>query len=50
MNMNKKQIFRGQHVSTSASQSTEFDCTEERINLNRPNIAADVIAMILPPN
>ena len=36
--------------STSASQSTEFDSTEERTNLDRPNIASDDIAMILPPN
>ena len=27
--------------STSASQSTEFDSAEERINLDRPNIASD---------
>ena len=36
--------------STSASQSTEFDSAEERINLDRPNIASDDIAKILPPN
>ena len=31
-------------------QSTEFDAAEERINLDRPNIASDDIAKILPPN
>ena len=36
--------------STSASQSTEFDSAEERINLDRPNIASDDIAKILPSN
>ena len=36
--------------STSASQLTEFDSAEERINLDRPNIASDDIAKILPPN
>ena len=36
--------------STSASQSTEFDSAEEGINLDRPNIASDDIAKLLPPN
>ena len=37
--------------STSASQSTEFDSTEERTNLDRPNsFRSDDIAMILPSN
>ena len=36
--------------STSASQSTEFDSVEERINLDRPIVASDDIAKILPPN
>ena len=35
---------------TSAFQSTEFDSAEERINLDRPNIASDNIAKILPPD
>ena len=35
---------------TSASQSTEFDSAEERINLDRPNIASDDIEKILPPD
>ena len=35
--------------STSASQSTEFDSAERHINLDRPNIASDDIAKILPP-
>ena len=33
-----------------ASQSTEFYCAKERLNLGRPNIASDDIAKILPPN
>ena len=36
--------------SSSASQLTEFDSAEERINLDRPNIASDDIAKILLPN
>ena len=36
--------------STSASKSTEFDSAEERINLNRSNIASDDIVKILSPN
>ena len=35
---------------SSASQSTEFDSAEERINLDRPVIASDDIAKILPSN
>ena len=31
-------------------ESTEFDSAEERIKLDRPNIASDDIAKILPPN
>ena len=34
----------------SASQSTEFASAEEHINLDRPNIASDNIAKILPLN
>ena len=36
--------------STSASQSTEFDSAEERMNFIRPKIASDDIAKILPLN
>ena len=36
--------------SASASQSTEFDSAEERIDLDRANVALDDIAKILPPN
>ena len=36
--------------STSAFQSNEFDSAEERINLDKPNIASDDIAKILLPN
>ena len=36
--------------STFASQSTEFDSAEERINLDRPNITSYDIAKILPFN
>ena len=36
--------------STSASQSTDFDSAEERMNLDRPNIVSDDIAKIWPPN
>ena len=39
-----------QTCSVSASQLIEFDSAEERINLDRPNIASDDIAKILPPN
>ena len=35
---------------STSSQSTEFDSAEERINLDRPNIASDNIAKILPSN
>ena len=35
---------------TFVSQSTEVDFAEERINLDRPNIASDDIAKILPSN
>ena len=36
--------------STSASQSTEFDSAEERINLDKPkNIASDDMAKIFFP-
>ena len=36
--------------STSASQSTEFDSAEERINLDSYYITSDDIAKTLPPN
>ena len=36
--------------SSFASQSTEFDFAEERINLDTPNIASDDIPKIFPPN
>ena len=36
--------------SISASQLTEFDSADERINLDRPNIASYEIAKICPPN
>ena len=36
--------------SNSASQSTEFDLAEERINLDRSSIASNSIVKILPPS
>ena len=36
--------------STSASHSTEFDSANKRINFDRPDIASDDVAKILPPN
>ena len=48
--MNKKTDSSRPTCTTFASQSTKFDSTEERTNLNRSNIASDDIAKILPPN
>ena len=50
MNIEQETDSSRRTCSTSASQSTEFDSAEERINLDRPNIASDDIAKILPPN
>ena len=36
--------------SISASQPTAFESAEERINLDKPNIASNDIAKILTPN
>ena len=48
--MNKKQILRGQTVALLLLSRTEFDSAEERINLNRPNIASGNNAKILHLN
>ena len=49
MHINKKDSWRLASC-TSASQPIRFDSTEERTNLNTPNITSNDIATILPPN